>query len=350
MFFGKKNVVGLDIGSSSIKMVELEVKGHKYNLERFGMSLIPEGLVSGGEIIDPVVLSGLIMSLHKELGIKSKSICTGMFGGAVIVKKIFIPRTDKKLIGEQIRWEAEQYIPFDLNETSVDYHLLRESNTTTETMDVLLVAAKQDCIAGYFEAIESAGLKCSLIDVNSFALANCFEINYGIREGVTAIINIGAKVMNFVVIEKGNVVFCRDIPMGGYTYDMEIVSGLNVSVVEASELKVGFSQMNESPVELETIIKNTNNILCEEIKESFRFYNQSDSGASVNEIFLCGGSVKVPDLMSSIEESTSIKCQAFNPFQKVSYSTRRFSKVFIQDVSSFLPCVLGLGVREMGDS
>ena len=205
--FGKKSVVGLDIGSSSIKMVELQAKGRSYHLDRFGMSLIPDGIVSGGEIVDPVVLSGLIMSLHKELGIKSKFVCTGMFGGSVIVKKIFIPRTDKKLIGEQIQWEAEQYIPFDLNETSVDYHLLRESNTTTETMDVLLVAAKQDCIAGYFEAIESAGLRCSVIDVNSFALANCFEINYGVRDNVTAIINIGAKVMNFLVIEKGNVVF-----------------------------------------------------------------------------------------------------------------------------------------------
>ncbi len=348
--FGKKNVVGLDIGSSSIKMVELQAKGRNYHLDRFGMSLIPDGIVSGGEIVDPVALSGLIMSLHKELGIKSKFVCTGMFGGSVIVKKIFIPRTDKKLIGEQIQWEAEQYIPFDLSETSVDYHLLRENNTTTETMDVLLVAAKQDCIAGYFEAIESSGLKCSVIDINSFALANCFEVNYGVRDGVTAIINIGSKVMNLVVIEKGNMVFCRDIPMGGHAYDMEIVNELNVSPVEASELKVGFSQMNESPSELENIIKNINNILCEEIKESFKFYDQSDSGSSVNEIFLCGGSVKVPNLIKFIEESTSVKCHIFNPFQKISYSTRRFSEPFIKDVSSFLPCVLGLGIRQMGDS
>ena len=222
---------------------------------------------------------------------------------------------------------AEQYIPFDLNETSIDYHLLRESNTTTETMDVLLVAAKQDCIAGYFESIESAGLRCSLIDVNSFALANCFEINYGVRQGVTAIINVGAKIINIVVIEEGNVVFCRDIPMGGSVYDMEIVRELNVSLVEASDLKVGFSQMNESPAELGNIVKNTNNILCEEIKESFKFYDQSDSGSAVNEIFLCGGSMKIPNLANSIEESTSIGCKIFNPFRKISYSTRRFSKL-----------------------
>ncbi len=350
MFFGKKNVVGLDIGSSSIKMIELRCRGHTYYLDRFGMSLIPEGLVSGGEITDPVVLSGLIASLHKELGIKSKSVCVGMFGGSVIVKKIFIPRTDKKLLGEQIQWEAEQYIPFDLNETSVDYHLLRESNTTTETMDVLLVAAKQDCIAGYFETIESAGLKCSHIDVNNFALANCFEMNYGVREDTIAIINVGAKVMNLVVIEKGNVVFCRDIPIGGNAYDMEIVRELNVSPMEASDLKVGFSRMSESPTELENIIKNVNSMLCEEIKESFKFYEQSGDGSAANEIFLCGGSVKIPGLVNSIGEVTSVKCQLFNPFQKISYSTRRFSETFIKDVFSFLPCVLGLGARQVGDS
>ena len=124
MIFGNKSVIGLDLGSSSIKMVELKLSGRSYKMMNFGMSAIPEGLIEGGEIIDPSALSQIIMALHKELGIKTKNVCTGMFGGAVIVKKISMPRIDPKLIAEQIQWEAEQYIPFDLSEVNLDYHLL----------------------------------------------------------------------------------------------------------------------------------------------------------------------------------------------------------------------------------
>ena len=115
---------------------------------------------------------------------------------------------------------------------------------SSETMDILLVAAKHDYIIRYFEAIEIAGLKCSLIDVNGFAIANSFEINYGVRTGETiALINIGSGVTNLVVVENGSVIFCRDIPIGGSLYNMEISRELGVSTLEAEELKIGYSQV-----------------------------------------------------------------------------------------------------------
>ena len=347
--FGKKQVVGLDLGSSSIKIAELRKSGKSYKLVKFGMSPIDEGLISGGEITDPVALSHSILDLYKKLGIKNKSVCTGLFGGAITVKKIFMPKIDKKLIGEQIRWEAEQYIPFDLDEANLAYHILENKKQDSETINILLVAAKQDNVIGYLEAIELAGLECSVVDVNSFALANCFEINYGIADTTVAIINMGAGVSNLVVIENGNVVFCRDIPIGGSIYNMEIIREFNISPEEAQQFKVDFSKGKESPPELENIINDANNIFSDEVRESFKFYNQSDSGAAVKEIFLCGGSVKTPGLVDVIGRATSINCQLFDPFQNISYSNK-FSSSYISEISPFLPCVLGLGIRKVGDS
>ncbi len=350
MIFGNKQMVGLDLGSSSIKMAELKPSGKSYKLTHFGMSNIKEGLIDGGEIVDPVNVSQAILALHKELKLKTKSVSTGMFGGAVIVKKISMPRIDPKMIGEQIQWEAEQYIPFDLSEVNLDYHLIR-SHPSSETMDVLLVAAKHDYIIRYFEAIETAGLKCQTIDVNGFALANCFEINYGVRTGQTvALINIGAGVTNLVVIESGSVVFSRDIPIGGSLYNLEISRELGVNYQEAEELKIGYSQTKQSPAELANVIANTNEMVCEEIKDSFKFYEQSKSGSAVSEIFISGGLIKIPKLIESIANATSINCQVLNPLQKISYSKNTFSDQFIQEVFPFLPIVIGLAARRVGDA
>jgi type IV pilus assembly protein PilM len=350
MIFGSKQVIGLDLGTSSIKMAELKQSGRSFKLMNFGMSAIPEGLVDGGEIVDPSALAQIIMALHKELGLKTKSVCTGMFGGAVIVKKISMPRIDPKLISEQIQWEAEQYIPFDLSEVNLDYHLLPTKREDAETMDILLVAAKHDYIIRYFEAIEIAGLKCAMIDVNGFALANCFELNYGVRNETLALINIGAGVTNLVVLEKGGVIFCRDIPFGGSMYNLEISRELGVSTQEAEELKIGFAQTQSSPEELATVIKNTNEMICEEITESFSFYDQSNSGGAISEIFLSGGSVRVPSLVDSIAETTGISCHVMNPFQKITLNTKAFSDQFVKEITPFAPCVLGLSFRRVGDS
>jgi type IV pilus assembly protein PilM len=349
--FGSKQVIGLDLGTSSIKMVEVKASGKTFKLNNFGMSTLPEGLIDGGEIIDPGALSQIILALHKELGIKNKAVCTGMFGGAVIVKKISMPRIDPKLISEQIQWEAEQYIPFDLSEVNLDYHLLRSGNNSSETMDILLVAAKHDYIIRYFESVETAGLKCSIIDVNGFALANCFEINYGVRTGETiALVNIGAGITNLVVVEDGNVVFCRDIPIGGSLYNMEISRELGVNNAEAEELKIGYAQTTESPQELSNIIGNTNEMICEEIKDSFKFYDQSKSGRQVGSIFLSGGSIRIPNLIEAISHATGLSCQVFNPLQNISVNTKKISSDFVSEIVPFLPCVLGLAARKIGDA
>ena len=170
MFFGSNLALGLDIGTTSIKMVELKKSGKSYKIMNFGMAYLPEGVIEGGSIQDPTALAEYISQLYKEKKFKAKNVAVGVFGGAVVAKKISMPLYEDNLIREQIKWEAEQYIPFDLNEVSLDFHRLK-SKEEGETMEVLLVAAKQDYILRYFEAVAISGLNCSVIDVAGFALA-----------------------------------------------------------------------------------------------------------------------------------------------------------------------------------
>ena len=349
MLFSGRQEIGLDLGTSSIKMVELKTTGKSIKLTKFGMSPLPEGLVEGGEIQDPGVLAGIIQQLHRDMGLKKKNICVGVFGAAVIVKKISMPRIDTKLIGEQIKWEAEQYIPFELSEVNLDYHLLN-ANSSSETMDLLLVAAKQDYLIRYFEAVESAGLKCSVIDVNGFALANCFEFNYGARRDETlALINIGGGVSNLVIVDKGEVVFCRDIPIGGNLYNMEIARELGVSSTEAEELKIGAANSAESPPELLNVMTATNEMICDEIRNSFEFYSSSNSGPEVSEIYLSGGATNIPQLVEVIATGTGKSCQVINPLQKIAFNKKEFNQEYLSQIQMFLPIVLGLGLRKVGE-
>ncbi|MBX3040041.1 MAG: pilus assembly protein PilM, partial [Bdellovibrionaceae bacterium] len=218
MFFKSKKVIGLDIGTSSLKIAELDVSKSGATLQGFRLAPTPLNAVSGGEIIDTMSLSQAVRGLVDELGSKRKSVCTGMWGMAVIVKKITMPKMDKKLLAEQIRYEAEQYIPFDINNISLSHQVL-PSTVTGETQDILLIAAQNELVSQYFQVVSMANLDCKILDVSGFALANCFELNYGRFPGETiGLLNFGAAVTNFVVISNGDIIFSRDIPVGGQNY------------------------------------------------------------------------------------------------------------------------------------
>ena len=173
MFFKSKKVLGLDIGTSSIKIAELDVSGKGAQLLSFGFAPTPANSVAAGEISDITSVGIAVQGLISEIGTKRKNISTGMWGTAVIVKKITIPMMDRKLIQDQIRFEAEQYIPFDINNINLAHHVLKTS-ASPDTIDLLLIAAQNELVFQYTAVVESTGLKCSVLDVSGFALANCF--------------------------------------------------------------------------------------------------------------------------------------------------------------------------------
>lgn len=350
MFFKSKKVIGLDIGTSSIKLAEMEFKGKNAQLLSFGFAPTPPNSVSGGEIIDIASVGLSIQSLVNEVKSKRKTVATAMWGTAVIVKKITIPKMDKKLIRDQIRFEAEQYIPFDINNISLAHHIIADT-TSPDTMDVLLIAAQNELVTQYTQVIEVGGLSCSILDVSGFALANAFELNYGKISGKSVgILNFGASITNFVVIQNGEVIFCRDIPVGGANYTNEIHKTMGVTVAEAEALKLSAVSRREVPDEVHSVISATNEAVTEEIRSSLDFLSATSNGLVLNNCFYTGGSSVTSGLVDTVSRVTGVSMEVFNPFLRVKANPKKFTTEYLDQISSFAGVVTGLALREVGDA
>lgn len=348
MFFSNKKLVALDIGSSSVKLAEIDFTSRGPMLRKFAVSPLSANMVQGGEIVEPQAVGNIVRDLVAVSKCKRKNVVSGLWGNGVVVKKITMPKMEQKLISEQLKWEAEQYIPFGIDEVSLEYHVLG-NRQLAENMEVLLVAAKQDYLFRLIEAVESADLNCAVVDVAGFALANCFELNYGAREKPVALVNIGGGVTNFVVVDRGEVIFCRDIAVGGSVYTSEIAKVMGVSPHEAESLKISASIGQEVPEEVNAIIRSTNDRVLDEIRNSIEFYSAASSGSPVTRFYFCGGSIYLPGLVEEISKANSIPYEIFDPFQRILYDTKVFPFDYIEQIKAISPVVLGLALRKADD-
>src|SRR5262245_62058426 len=237
-----KPVVGLDIGSSAVKAVELKPSGKGFRITAYASEPVPPDSIVDGAIIDAVSVADAIRRVFEGRRFKSKDVAASLSGNAVIVKKISLPTMTEAELSESIYWEAEQYIPFDIQDVNLDYQILDAGDATAGqgTMDVLLVAAKKDKIADYTGVIAQAGLTPVVIDVDAFALQNAFEVNYGIEPGqVVVLLNAGASATNINILVGEQSVFTRDISIGGNAYTEALQKDLNLPFEQADQLKRG---------------------------------------------------------------------------------------------------------------
>ncbi len=345
--WGGKSVVALDIGSTALKLIELASSRDTYTLQNFTMVPMPQGVMSGGEIADPGALSEVIKGAVAAAKSKRKSASVGLWGAAVVVKRISMARMDTKLIPEQIRFEAEQYIPFDLNNVNLDYAVLKDSGG--ENMDVLLIGAQKELIIKYIESVESAGLKCSIIDVEGFAVANCFNINYSLTNEVIALLNIGASKTNMVVLQNGEAIFCRDVLVGGYNHSADISKVMGITIEEAEALKISACRGKEAPTEVLEAIKGTNEVVVEEIHRTFDFFAATVPDTAVNRVFVTGGGSLTKGLVESLKSTLQIEVEPLNVFKKVAVTAKLASEFDTNFLNSVLAVGIGLGCRQIGD-
>lgn len=350
MFFRPKKVLGLDIGTSSIKLAELEISSRGAKLVNFGLLPTPSQSVVAGDLVEPVGISRAVQQLVDQTKTQRRKVATGLWGSSVIVKRISIPRIDEKLVGEQLRWEAEQYVPFDINEINIDFKILKTPSVNNEMMDVLLVAAKQDGLIRYQEVIQASGLESEIMDVGGFALANCFEKNYDAKHETTLLLNIGCAITNFVVYDKGEVVFCRDTAAGGLTYTLEIQKALSINLDEAEAMKLSFSKGQAVPDDVGGVVAATHDLICEEINSSLDFYLNTSNGGGIQRCFVTGGGSRTPGLMRALTERLKIACDQLDPFNHIKYHEKAFTPDFISEIRDFSAISLGLGLRTAGDS
>ncbi|MBF5044245.1 type IV pilus assembly protein PilM [Aggregicoccus sp. 17bor-14] len=353
-----KLVLGLDIGSTSVKMILLKEQRKRgavsYALQSFGMKPLPQEAIVDGALMNSTAIVQAMQELLGELKVKTKDTAIGVSGHSVIIKKIQMPRMAQEELEESIQWEAEQYIPFDVKDVNIDTQILESgADDATGQMDVLLVAAKKDMINDYTSVVSEAGLNPVVVDVDAFAVQNMFASNYDVPDRETVVlINAGASVVNINIITNGITVFTRDVTIGGNQFTEEIQKQLNVSYEEAEALKIGGGLGDADsvvPQDVERVLASVAEQVAGEIQRSLDFYAGTAADANFTKVYLSGGTAKIPALFKTIEARVGVPVEILNPFRKIEVDNRKFDPAFIMDVAPMAAVAVGLALRRPGD-
>jgi type IV pilus assembly protein PilM len=335
--------IGLSIGTSSIKLVELKKTGNAWQLLHFGLVQLPEDVIVNREIINQIKVVESIQSITSQLKLKNKSVCTSLSGTSLIIKRMTVEAPNLKELQDQVFWEAEQYLPFDVSEVVMDYQIL--SQTKDNKVEVLLVAVKRSVLDLYMNSIESSGLKAKIVDTDFFALQNLFEANYPIKSSESvAIIDMGASAMKAIVVHGGTPVFTKDTSMGGSNLTAEIQKQLNLSYADAEMLKVS-GQTDATPQEVNDLMHIMSENFATEIKRLLDFYNASSTGAPIAYVLLGGGSSKIPGLTRIVEDLVGLPTQLVNPFNSISYDPGVFTPEYVAAIAPIAAVPIGLALR-----
>ncbi|OGR25108.1 MAG: pilus assembly protein PilM [Desulfuromonadales bacterium GWD2_54_10] len=349
LFFNKKReVVGIDIGSSSVKLVQLKEQKGTYHLLNVGIIPLPPEAIVDNTLMDSSAIVNAIKNLVGSVGVKIKDVACSISGNSVIIRKIVLPAMPPEELEDQITWEAEQYIPFDINDVNMDFQILSSDSVDPSKMNVLLVASKKDIINDYVAVFNEAGLQLSVVDVDSFTVQNAFEVNHDSSPGeVLALVNVGASVMNINIVKDGITLFTRDVQMGGNLYTEEIQKQLGLSSVESESMKMLAKESGNS-VLLEVIGK-VNETITQEIRRSLDFYNSTTNEDRITRIFLSGGCSKVFNLLEAINDKLGLPVEMINPFAKLKFNEKDFDPEYLQEIAPLMAVTVGLAIRRVAD-
>jgi type IV pilus assembly protein PilM len=352
-FSKSRSVVGLDIGSSAVKAVELKPAGTGFRVAAFATEPVPPDSIVDGAIIDSAAVTEAIRRVFGSKAFKTKEVAASLSGNAVIVKKISLPVMTVSELDESIYWEAEQYIPFDIQDVNLDYQILDAGGGGPEakgTMDVLLVAAKKEKIAGYTGVIAQAGRTPVVVDVDAFALQNAFELNYGLDPAaVVVLLNAGASAININIIANGQSVFTRDVSLGGNAYTEAVQRELNLPFESAEMLKKGLPVDGATFEDAHPVLRAmTENVLLE-VQKTFDFFKATASTDRIDRIMLSGGASRVGGFAEALQERFGTPVELFDPFRKVTLDPKKYSAEEREAIVTTAAVAVGLALRRAGD-
>ncbi len=344
LFGSKKTIVGLDIGSNSIKAVELQRTHGEIMVSHIGIEPLASDIVVDSMIVDSGSVASAISKIFGEHAFKAKQVATSVSGHSVIVKKISMQAMGEPELGDAVAAEAAQYIPFDMADVNIDYQVLTDS-LGGPTIDVLLVAVKKDKILNYTNALQLSGRQPAIVDIDSFALQNCYEYNYDpAPNAVAALLNIGASVMNINIV-KGNIpLFTRDVSVGGNQYTDNLQKELDLTNDDAEALKLGKKVGTVSEDAKLPILQQVTEIIVLEIQKTFDFFRATASGEHIERIYLAGGSCQVQGLVEALRQEFSIPVDIMNPFLKIVPPIGEGADV-VERNSAQLAVAVGLALR-----
>ncbi|MBW2065836.1 MAG: type IV pilus assembly protein PilM [Deltaproteobacteria bacterium] len=358
----KNQCIGLDIGSHSIKLAEIDHGKKGMILKNFGIIGLPHAAIVEGTIKEMEIVSSAIKNLFKNLGVKNKNVVTSISGYSVIVKKITISKRKEEELEETIKEEAEQYIPFDVNDVNLDYEMLSEleggeekgegekdKDKESDYMDVMLVAAKKDIVEDYVSLLHLTGLNPVILDVDAFALQNCFEINTGDVSGCYAIVNVGAEELGINAIKNGVSIFTRDSSYGGYQINEAIMSKFNISYEEAEKLKLGGAKIDKGRADMEEIFTTVVSGWVNEIKRALDFLATTYPEEKIEKIYVSGGSCRIPGFQKYLMMETESEVVELNPFASLEINEKIFDPRYLSYMAPQAGVAVGLALRSIGD-
>jgi type IV pilus assembly protein PilM len=351
MAFGKKDhIVGLDIGSRSVKAAEIIETKRGPLLKRFGIVDIAHGAIEEGTIIDAETVAESIKQLFKSYNIKESNVAVSIGGYSVIVKKISVQTMDEEKLQETIHFEAEQYIPFDISDVNLDFQILGESESNPGQMNVFLVAAKKEMVNDYINLVNLAGLNPCIVDVEAFALQNTFEANYDMQSENTALIDIGASKTSLNILKGNSSLFMRDVSLGCGQINQKIMSLIECSFEEAEQLKYGDDKPDRLTSEdLKGIISSVVTDWCTEIRRALDFFYSTYPEDQIKRIILSGGGANIDEFRELLAAEAMAEVESINPFKSFEIDKKNFDDAFIKQIAPQAAISMGLAMRKVDD-
>lgn len=351
MVFKKSDhLVGLDIGSSFIKVAEIKKTPKGHVLKKFGLEKTPSGAIVEGRIEDMESVAHVIRALFKKNKIKEKHVAISTGGHSVVIKTITTSKAPEKELHASIHSEAEQYIPYDIDDVNIDYHVLGESEFAPEQLNVLLVAVKKDLVAEYIDLINMAGIHPSVIDVDTFALQNIYEtLPDESKDKVTLLIDIGFAKTSLNILQNNSSLMMRDNLSGSKQIIEEIISESDCSIEDAELVLSGQKDDLLPTTKIKEICSRVSNTWCGEIHEVVRTFHSNSTDKTIEKVVLSGGSVFTPGFIDHLSSELGIEISVINPFEGLIVDSKVFDDSFITSVSPQAPIALGLALRCLDD-
>jgi len=340
------NLVGVDIGSSSIKVCQLKESRRGLELVRLGFAGLPAQTIVDGHVMNSGAVVEALSRVFHDRKIKQRDVAMSVSGQSVIIRKITVPMMTPAELAEQIQWEAEQHIPFDIKDVQIDYEVLRRRPEAGQ-MDLLLVAAKKDEISDYAQLARDAKLRPQIVDIDAFTIQNLFEFSRGLPPDQTvALINVGASLSTLNIVARGVSTFTRDIANGGNLISDEIRKRLGISFEQAEDFKVGRAEAGAPPFQVAQVMESVIDSIAGEIQRSLDFFMATSGEAEIARIYLMGGTARIALLPQAIERRARVGVEVFSPLEKIAVDSAAVDPAMLSAVSAQLAVALGLAMRK----
>lgn len=345
-----KNLIGVDIGSSSIKVCQAKETRRGLLVQRLGFAPLPPQAIVDGQVKDPGLVVEGLRRLFNESKIRSRDVALSVSGQSVIIRKISVPLMTPQELREQISWEAEQHIPFDIKDVQVDYQVLRR-RTEEKQMDLLLVAAKREQINAYAQLARDARLRPVVVDIDAFALQNLYEASLGFRPGETvALVNVGANLTSLNIATEGISAFTREIANGGTFVTEEVQRQLGTSFEQAEAYKCGYSLDGSAiPPKAQEVAAQVVDSIAAEIQRSLDFFLATSGEGDIHRLMLTGGTANVPALAPAIQRRARVPVEVWYPTQHMQLDTT-VNPLLVEQRAAQLAVALGLSIRRQKEA